>query len=183
MIRKNRFFFSQLKLGAGLLAAGLVYGTAAHAAGTKTDLSSLGAPGKAKDAARTVPVTLNDNYFDPATITVKKGETVRFHIVNKGSLLHEFTIETPDMHAAREKEMQDMLDMGMITATTINNSQINMPGMNMEMHHKDPNTAPVEPGKSADVIWKFSKETRLEFACNIPGHYEAGMVGEIKFQH
>ena len=27
-----------------------------------------------------------------------------------------------------------------------------------------------------------SKATELQFACNMPGHYEAGMVGKIDFQ-
>ena len=31
----------------------------------------------------------------------------------------------------------------------------------------------------APIIWKFSKDIALEMACNIPGHYESGMVGKI----
>jgi len=40
----------------------------------------------------------------------------------------------------------------------------------------------LEPGKSGEVIWKFTKPTKLEFACNVPGHYQSGMVGKIKFK-
>ena len=29
------------------------------------------------------------------------------------------------------------------------------------------------------AIWKFSKNTKLEAACNIPGHYESGMVAKV----
>ena len=37
----------------------------------------------------------------------------------------------------------------------------------------------LEPNKSGEIIWKFSKDISLEMACNIPGHYESGMVGPI----
>jgi uncharacterized cupredoxin-like copper-binding protein len=47
------------------------------------------------------------------------------------------------------------------------------------MKHDDPNSVLVEPGKSAELTWTFTKATGLEFACNIPGHYQAGMVGKL----
>ena len=47
------------------------------------------------------------------------------------------------------------------------------------MKHDDPNSVLVEPGKTAELTWTFSKATSLEFACNIPGHYQAGMVGKL----
>jgi len=47
------------------------------------------------------------------------------------------------------------------------------------MKHDDPNSVLVEPGKTAELTWTFSKAGALEFACNIPGHYQAGMVGKL----
>ncbi|MNC74234.1 Copper binding protein, plastocyanin/azurin family [compost metagenome] len=47
------------------------------------------------------------------------------------------------------------------------------------MKHDDPNSVLVEPGKTAELTWTFSKATRLEFACNVPGHYQAGMKGDL----
>jgi uncharacterized cupredoxin-like copper-binding protein len=47
------------------------------------------------------------------------------------------------------------------------------------MKHDDPNSVLVEPGKTAELTWTFSKATNLEFACNVPGHYQAGMVGKL----
>ena len=29
------------------------------------------------------------------------------------------------------------------------------------------------------IIWKFSSSAKLEIACNVPGHYEAGMIAKI----
>ena len=53
----------------------------------------------------------------------------------------------------------------------------------MPMKHDDPNAKLVEPGKTGELIWKFKKAASLQFACNVPGHYESGMVGEFKFPH
>ncbi|MNG22690.1 Copper binding protein, plastocyanin/azurin family [compost metagenome] len=49
-----------------------------------------------------------------------------------------------------------------------------------QMAHDDPNTVMLEPGQSAELTWTFSQSTGLEFACNIPGHYQAGMVGNVE---
>ena len=50
-----------------------------------------------------------------------------------------------------------------------------MPGM--KMHH--PDGVSVAPGKIASPVWTFTKPGILQFACHIPGHYPAGMVGEL----
>ena len=49
------------------------------------------------------------------------------------------------------------------------------------MKHDDPNSKLLEPGETMEIIWTFNKEAALEFACNIPGHYDSGMVGEFEF--
>ena len=47
------------------------------------------------------------------------------------------------------------------------------------MEHDDPNSVLVEPGAREELIWNFSVTTDLEFACNVPGHYQSGMVGTL----
>jgi uncharacterized cupredoxin-like copper-binding protein len=39
----------------------------------------------------------------------------------------------------------------------------------------------VEPGQTAEVVWTFTEATEMGFACNVPGHREGGMSGEIAF--
>ena len=91
------------------------------------------------------------------------------------------------MHAKHQEEMAMMMQHGVLTPTGMNHDMSKMDhskmgGMNMEdMKHDDPNSVLVEPGKTGELVWKFTKPTELEFACNIPGHYEAGMAGPIKF--
>lgn len=142
----------------------------------------FGEPGKASDVTREIKVVMKDNLYEPEEISVKAGETIRFKIVNEGEFLHEFGIATAAMHAAHQKQMAVMMEHGMIEAHRINYERMKMDhgaGGHM-MNHDDPNSVLVEPGKSAEIIWKFAKTADLEFACNIPGHYESGMVGPIK---
>jgi uncharacterized cupredoxin-like copper-binding protein len=141
-------------------------------------------PGKAADVRRTVNVVLRDISFAPESISVRAGETVRFVIKNEGSLLHEFNIGMPASHQAHQKEMMQMMDMGMLTPTGIDAEKMKMDHGGMgPMKHDDPNTVLVEPGKTKELVWRFDKATTLEFACNIPGHYQAGMVGQFRFSH
>ncbi len=48
-----------------------------------------------------------------------------------------------------------------------------------EMEHADANMAHVAPGASGDIVWQFTQAGEYQFACLIPGHYEAGMVGKV----
>ena len=47
------------------------------------------------------------------------------------------------------------------------------------MGHSHSNSILLEPGKKGELIWKFNTDLLLEAACNIPGHYESGMVAKI----
>lgn len=143
----------------------------------------FGKPAKAAQATRTVEIKLGEMFFEPENIDVKPGETVRFVIHNGGSLLHEFNLGSAAMHAGHQKEMQQMMDAGMLTPTGMQHDMSQMDhskmGHGQMMKHDDPNSVLVEPGKTAELTWTFSKATSLEFACNIPGHYQAGMVGKL----
>ncbi|MBD8123185.1 cupredoxin family protein [Pseudomonas lutea] len=144
---------------------------------------AFGHPGDAAKATRTVEVTMGDMYFEPKSLNVKKGETVRFVLVNKGQLLHEFNLGDAAMHAAHQQEMLKMAASGMLTPTGMKHDMAGMDhGMahgDGAMKHDDPNSMLVEPGKTAELTWTFADATGLEFACNIPGHYQAGMVGKV----
>jgi uncharacterized cupredoxin-like copper-binding protein len=48
-----------------------------------------------------------------------------------------------------------------------------------DMEHDDPNAKRLAVGERGELIWKFTKAGEFEFACLIPGHYEAGMHGKI----
>ena len=144
----------------------------------------FGQPAPAAKATRSIEVVMGDMSFDPKAIEIKAGETVRFVLVNKGQLLHEFNLGDATMHAKHQQEMLQMQQSGMLTPTGMKEMSHDMAGMDHAamghgMKHDDPNSVLVEPGKTAELTWTFSKAVNLEFACNIPGHYQAGMVGKL----
>jgi uncharacterized cupredoxin-like copper-binding protein len=152
-------------------------------AGSAQNVMSFGEPAEANQATRTVEITMGDNYFEPESLTVAAGETVRFVIVNEGEFLHEFSLGTAHMHAEHQEMMTMMMEHGMLTPTGIDHDMMNMDHSSMGMpdhKHDDPNSILVEPGETQELVWKFAEATGLEFACNVPGHYDSGMMGDVK---
>ena len=144
-------------------------------------MTSIGEQGKPEKASRTVEITMFDNYYEPETVQLNAGETIRFVVKNQGQLVHEFNIGTPDMHTAHQDEMMMMVQHGALMPDRIDHDKMVMDmGGGKTMEHNDPNSVLLEPGKSAEVVWMFASAGELEFACNVPGHYAAGMVGAIQ---
>jgi uncharacterized cupredoxin-like copper-binding protein len=50
---------------------------------------------------------------------------------------------------------------------------------NPSMAHSHSNSVLLSPGESAELIWKFNNTLDIEAACNVPGHYEVGMITKI----
>ena len=71
--------------------------------------------------------------------------------------------------------MMTMMREGMMTARSINHDRM----MEAGMMHDDANSALLEPDETADIIWTFPEGGEIGFACNVPGHREAGMVGDF----
>ncbi len=169
-----------------LVAAGaLAMSAAAFAAGTHEHGhgDTIGEPGKASEAGRTVTVEMHDNYYEPESISVSPGETVRFVVENKGNLVHEFNIGTPAMHEAHQEEMEMMVEHGVIEGGKLNHHMMEMDmGDGHSMKHDDPNSLLLEPGQSRELVWTFPENADIEFACNVPGHYQAGMYGDVNFE-
>lgn len=143
--------------------------------------ATIGAAAPAAAATRTVEIALVDTAYSPATVTVEGGETVRFLVTNRGTLVHEFNIGTPAMHAAHRTEMMEMVNDGLLEADRIRHDRM---AAGHGMAHADPNSVLLEPGQSGEVVWTFPQSATLEsgtleIACNVPGHYEAGMKGAI----
>lgn len=149
---------------------------------------AFGKPADPASAGRTVEITLGEMYYEPAAMQVKAGETVRFVLKNEGGLLHEFSLGDAAMHGKHQEQMLMMQQMGMLGENGIQPMDHSKMGHDMagmdhgEMSHDDPNSVLVPPGSSAELTWTFAEATGLEFACNLPGHYQAGMVGKLDVQ-
>jgi len=42
--------------------------------------------------------------------------------------------------------------------------------------------AHVDPGQTGKIVWHFNRPGNFEFACLVPGHFEASMVGRIRVE-
>ena len=161
-------------------AAGKHDGGHGHGHGAKID---IGKPGKAAKASRTVRIEMHDNFYKPKKLRVQAGETVRFVVKNVGEFVHEFNIATAKMHVAHQAEMMMMVEQGVLQPDRIDlDAAKKMQATMGHGMHDDPNSVLLEPGKSGEIVWTFPAKTQLQFACNVPGHYEAGMQGEIKLK-
>jgi uncharacterized cupredoxin-like copper-binding protein len=144
---------------------------------------SVGEPGDAAAASRTVEVVMYDNHYEPEHVAVKAGETVRFLVRNAGELVHEFNIGTAAMHAAHQDEMKMMVDHGVLHADRIDMEAAKAMQASMgHGMHDDPNAVLLEPGQTGELVWRFPEDGEIEFACNVPGHYDAGMQGRFAIQ-
>ena len=138
------------------LAHGESHATRSKAEMKETDFGRTGNP---KKISRTVEIDMSDKMrFTPATLTVKRGETVRFVAKNSGKQMHEMVIGSM-------KELKEHAEL-----------MKKHPGM----EHEEPYMAHVEPGKKAEIVWQFTKVGEFNFGCLLPGHFDAGMVGSIE---
>lgn len=149
--------FSILLLGA-LPTLALAGGM--HAGGHHDDATVYGEPGKEAEVSRVIEVQAADNMrYTPSSITVRRGETVKFVVKATGSKLpHELVLGNAQSLKEHAETMRRYPDM----------------------EHDDPNMTKVAPGGTGTLIWKFTRAGTVEFACLIPGHYEAGMKGRIR---
>jgi uncharacterized cupredoxin-like copper-binding protein len=120
--------------------------------------SALGKPGDAKKVSRTVEITMSDAMrFSPASVALKRNETIRFVLKNEGKLKHEMVLGT----------IQELKEHAAL--------MLKFP----EMEHADPNQASVDAGKTGELILRFTRAGTFDFACLQAGHYEAGMKGQV----
>ena len=121
----------------------------------------FGKPGDPKKPARIVQIVMREQdgkmTFIPDKLRVRKGEQIRFQLRNNGEVDHEFVVGTVEENLRHMKEMEK----------------------NPDMEHDDPNAKRLKPRATAEIVWQFTRAGTFEFACLIPGHYQAGMVGTI----
>ena len=145
-----------------------------------SSMKMIGEKGKLSEVNRTIEIKMYDNYFEPSKIIVKKGETIKFIVSNYGELVHEFNIATKEMHFKHQPEMMKMVENQILLADKIDKKKMKeMAKKDHSMAHSHSNSVLLEPNQSAELIWKFSANTDLEAACNVPGHYQAGMIAKI----
>lgn len=131
-------------------------------AGGHGEAMAVGEPGKKAQATQTIRISMKETpdgkmVFTPNSFKVRKGQTVVFAIKNAGELDHEFVLDQEDKVMEHKAVMEKF----------------------PEMEHDDPNAIRLAPGKSGEIVWKFTNDGVFKVACLIPGHYDAGMHGDV----
>jgi uncharacterized cupredoxin-like copper-binding protein len=137
---------------AALLLPAVAFAHDSHDAG-------IGQPGKATAKTRVVRISMAAPMrFTPASVKVAAGETVRFVLTNTDDRAHEFMLGEIKALQAHAVEMQK----------------------HPEMVHDEANAITLLPGQSGELVWTFPKSGVVDFACLLPGHFDAGMQGRIE---
>lgn len=122
--------------------------------------SPVGKPALGMVITKTIIVTTLDSmrYQFSESPQLQAGDVVKFVVTNTGMLTHEFSIgdaEEQKNHGAMMRSMPNMV-------------------------HQDGNTVTVKPGETKELVWQFNSDVEVVFACNLPGHFEAGMFAKEK---
>ena len=145
-----------------------------------SSLEMIGEKGTLSDVNRVIEIKMYDNYYEPNEINIKNGETIKFIVHNYGELVHEFNIATKEMHIKHQPEMMKMVENQIILPDKIDKKKMKeLSKKDHSMAHSHSNSVLLEPNETAILIWKFNTDKDLEAACNVPGHYEVGMVINI----
>lgn len=158
-----------MRLSSVALAAALAVSATAHGHGDEKHAAKPFDPARAEQkafgiaadpakATRTMTIAMSDRMrFTPESLTLRRGETVRFVVRNDGKLMHEMVLGTKEELERHAEDMRKFPDM----------------------EHDEPHMVHVKPGASATFAWTFNRAGQFDFACLIPGHYDAGMKGRI----
>ena len=140
----------------------------------------IGSKGKESDVTRVIKVVMYDNYYEPSSFKIKAGETIKFEVENLGELVHEFNIANKMMHIKHQPEMQRMVENEILLADSIDKVKMKkMAKMDKAMGHSHSNSVLLEPKQKGNIIWKFDNAVNIEIACNVPGHYQVGMIAKV----
>jgi len=160
MTHKTRTLAKVMALMAiALSSSAFAGGNHAGGHGHDDEETAIGKPGVVARVNRSITIEMNDSMrYAPADVLVKQGETIRFVVKNVGKVKHELSLGTQQELLEHLEQMKKFPDM----------------------EHDEPNKITLAPGKQGEIIWQFTKAGIVNFACLMPGHYEAGMKGAIK---
>lgn len=136
------------------------HGEQTQARGPNLDMveKPFGRTGDPARVTRTIEISGHDTMrYTPSKLRVRQGETIRFVVTNKGKVVHETVLGTM-------KELREHAEWMKRHPT---------------MEHDEPYMVHLPPGKTGEILWHFTEPGEFHFACLIPGHFEAGMVGSI----
>jgi len=143
----------------------------------------IGSKGNENDISRVIKVIMYDNYYEPSSFQINAGETIKFEVENAGELVHEFNIANKMMHMKHQPEMEKMVENEILFADSIDKNKMKkMAKIDKSMGHSHSNSVLLEPKQKGNIIWRFDNAVNIEVACNVPGHYQAGMIAKVNIK-
>ena len=143
----------------------------------------IGSKGNENDVSRVIKVIMYDNYYEPSSFQINAGETIKFEVENAGELVHEFNIANKMMHMKHQPEMEKMVENEILFADSIDKNKMKkMAKIDKSMGHSHSNSVLLEPKQKGNIIWRFDNAVNIEVACNVPGHYQAGMIAKVNIK-
>ncbi len=120
--------------------------------------------------SRTIELEMQDFAFSPKTLTVRGGESVLLRFRNGGAADHEFMVgREPRADGGYKEDLFQGLDVRVISGASQGHA----------MSHGGFGLI-VGAGRSGAIQFAApSRPGTYEFACFIPGHYDAGMKGTL----
>ncbi len=150
-----------LAAAALVLPAATVMADPGHHGHNHAAETAYGRPGDPTKGGRVIQVAMRETEsgmaFVPDRIEITRGEQVQFVLRNSGELDHELVIGTVEANRQHAEAMAE----------------------HPEMVHDDLNARRLRPKTSGVLRWQFTEAGTFEYACLIPGHREAGMVGTV----
>jgi uncharacterized cupredoxin-like copper-binding protein len=117
---------------------------------------------------RTLQVDMNDTMrFTPDLLQVAAGETLKLVVHNSGKLPHEMVLGSEAALKAHAIEMKQSAGHADGHAHASGNELLALS---------------VKPGETKEWVIHFDQAQTLQMACLIPGHFEAGMRGQVIVQ-
>ncbi len=120
----------------------------------------LAACGGNAEETTAITVTVNEFSFDPNPITVTAGTPVEITLVNKGSVEHDFVIETIPVKDVSTEGAMDSHEMS-------------AGHQEFDLHTS------TAAGETSVLRFTPTQPGTYQIICSVPGHKEAGMIGEL----
>lgn len=125
-------------------------GFGVQTAGRKPVEPAAFGPGRA-----TIEIAIDHSLFSHRPLRVVEGTRVRFVIVNRDPIGHEFIVGPPEVHARHAAGHE-------------------------AKHPSIPGEVSVDPNATAVTTYTFDRPGRVVYACHLPGHYQYGMHGVVE---
>ena len=127
----------------------------------------LSACGGAPASKTAINVEMTDFAYTPSSSTITAGQPVTITLENKGLVEHDFVVSKIDVTDVSEGS--GGMDMG----HDMNNMGHDMGGAEYDLHVSIPS------GESNTITFTSKSAGVYQFFCTVPGHKEAGMIGEL----